>query len=136
MFQGEYPPIELRQQLRGATQGLKYLNDTDLVRGDLGGVRAGRHLGCLPSSNPPVASIFTTNNKSPKARLADFGATTMALDPRDPISPSLTLEGGTITFMAAELLAPSNFGRGGYLSLWVGHASGMRAVPPPYKRLS
>jgi hypothetical protein len=34
----------------------------------------------------------------------------MALDPQDPISSGFTLEGGTITFMAPELLAPSKFG--------------------------
>jgi hypothetical protein len=94
------------------------------------------HLGCLPSSNPPVASIFMTNNTPPKARLAGFGITTMALDPQDPIPSSLTLEGGTMTFMAPELPAPSNFDRGGYLSLWVGHTSDKRVVPPPYTCLS
>jgi hypothetical protein len=34
----------------------------------------------------------------------------MALDPQDPIASGFTLEGGTITFMAPELLAPSKFG--------------------------
>lgn len=51
-----------------------------------------------------------TNDKPPKACLADFGFTSMVLDPENPMSCSLTLEGGTVTFMAPELLAPSKFG--------------------------
>ena len=33
----------------------------------------------------------------------------MVLDPQNPMSCSVKLEGGTITFMAPELLAPSKF---------------------------
>jgi serine/threonine protein kinase len=51
-----------------------------------------------------------TNDTPPKACLADFGFTTMVLDPQNPMSSSLTLEGGTMTFMAPELLAPSKYG--------------------------
>ena len=51
-----------------------------------------------------------TNDTPPKACLADFGFTTMVSDPQNPMSSSLTLEGGTLTFMAPELLAPSKFG--------------------------
>lgn len=51
-----------------------------------------------------------TNEKPPKACLADFGFTTMVLDPHNPMSSSFTLEGGTLTFMAPELLAPSKYG--------------------------
>ena len=51
-----------------------------------------------------------TNDEPPKACLADFGFTTMVFDPQNPMSSSLTLEGGTMTFMAPELLAPSRFG--------------------------
>ena len=51
-----------------------------------------------------------TNDTPPKACLADFGFTTMVFDPQNPMSSSLTLEGGTLTFMAPELLAPSRFG--------------------------
>ena len=54
-----------------------------------------------------------TNDEPPKACLADFGFTTMVLDPQNPLSSSLTLEGGTITFMAPELLAPSKYGLNG-----------------------
>jgi hypothetical protein len=35
---------------------------------------------------------------------------TMVLDPQDSMSSSFTLEGGTTTFMAPELLAPSKYG--------------------------
>lgn len=51
-----------------------------------------------------------TNDTPPKACLADFGFMAMVLDPQDPMSSSFTLEGGTMTFMAPELLAPSKFG--------------------------
>ena len=51
-----------------------------------------------------------TNDKPPKACLADFGFTTMVLDPQNPMSSSFTLEGGTVTFMAPELLAPTRYG--------------------------
>ena len=51
-----------------------------------------------------------TNDTPPKACLADFGFTTMVLDPQNPMSSSATLEGGTMTFMAPEMLAPSRFG--------------------------
>ena len=51
-----------------------------------------------------------TNDTPPKACLADFGFTTMVLDPQDSLSSSFTLEGGTMQFMAPELLAPSRFG--------------------------
>jgi len=51
-----------------------------------------------------------TNEEPPQACLADFGFTTMVLDPHNPMSSSLTLEGGTLAFMAPELLAPSRYG--------------------------
>ena len=54
-----------------------------------------------------------TNDTPPKACLADFGFTTMVLDPQNPMSSSLKLEGGTMTFMAPELLAPSKYGLNG-----------------------
>ena len=34
----------------------------------------------------------------------------MVLDPQTPVSPTLELEGGTFTYMAPELLAPSKYG--------------------------
>ena len=51
-----------------------------------------------------------TNDTPPKACLADFGFTTIALDPQNPISSISELEGGTKSFMAPELLAPSRYG--------------------------
>ena len=51
-----------------------------------------------------------TNDMPPKACLADFGFITMVLDPRNPMSPSFTLEGGTMSFIAPELFAPSKYG--------------------------
>jgi len=51
-----------------------------------------------------------TNEEPPKACLADFGFTTMVLDPHNPMLSSFNLEGGTLAFMAPELLAPSRYG--------------------------
>ena len=51
-----------------------------------------------------------TNDVPPRACLADFGFTSMVLDPQNPMSSSFTLEGGTLAFMAPELLAPPKFG--------------------------
>ena len=51
-----------------------------------------------------------TNDAPPKACLADFGLMTMVFNPQNPMSSSLTLEGGTMPFAAPELLAPSKFG--------------------------
>lgn len=44
------------------------------------------------------------------ACLADFGFTTVVPDPENLVSPTPELEGGTMVFMAPELLAPSKYG--------------------------
>ena len=51
-----------------------------------------------------------SNDNPPRACLADFGFMTMVLDPDQPMSCSVQLDGGTITFMSPELLVPSKFG--------------------------
>jgi len=56
------------------------------------------------------ANILMSNDSPPRACVADFGFMTMVLDPRQPISCSAQLEGGTVMFMSPELLAPSRFG--------------------------
>jgi len=56
------------------------------------------------------ANILMTNDTPPRACLADFGFMTMVLDPNHPMSCSAQLEGGTMTFMAPELVAPTKFG--------------------------
>ena len=56
------------------------------------------------------ANILVTNDTPPTACLSDFGFTTVALGSRNPMSSSVTLEGGTPTFMAPELLVPPKFG--------------------------
>jgi len=48
-----------------------------------------------------------TSEEPPRACLADFMFMTMVLDPHNPMSSSFALEGGTLTFMAPELLEPS-----------------------------
>ncbi|KAF9789265.1 kinase-like domain-containing protein [Thelephora terrestris] len=79
--------------LHGAAQGLNYLHDVGLVHGDLKG-----------------ANILMSNDTPPCACLADFGFMTMVLDPSQPMSCSVQLEGGTTMFMPPELLVPSRFG--------------------------
>ena len=51
-----------------------------------------------------------SNDTPPRACLADFGLMTMVLDPKQPLSCSAQLEGGTMVFMAPELLIPREFG--------------------------
>ena len=51
-----------------------------------------------------------SNDNPPRACLMDFGYMTMVLDPKQPLSCSAQLEGGTTMFMAPELLVPSKFG--------------------------
>jgi len=51
-----------------------------------------------------------SNDTPPRACLADFGFMTVVLDPKQPMSCSAQLEGGTMTFMAPELMVPSKFG--------------------------
>lgn len=51
-----------------------------------------------------------TNDTPPTACLADFGFTTMVFDPLLSMASSQTLQGGTMTFMAPELLTPSQYG--------------------------
>ena len=51
-----------------------------------------------------------TNDTPPKACLANFEFTAMVFDPMQPMSSSLELGGGTMTFMAPEILTPSKYG--------------------------
>ena len=51
-----------------------------------------------------------SNDNPPRACLADFGFMTMVLDPSQPMSCSVQLEGGTTMFMSPELLVPPKFG--------------------------
>ena len=51
-----------------------------------------------------------TNDTPPTACLADFGFTTLVPDQEVLVSSGVALQGGTMTFMAPELLAPSNYG--------------------------
>jgi serine/threonine protein kinase len=48
-----------------------------------------------------------SNDRPPRACLADFGFMSMVLDPQKPLSCSAGMDGGTVTFMPPETLAPS-----------------------------
>ncbi|KAF9789248.1 kinase-like domain-containing protein, partial [Thelephora terrestris] len=86
-------PTNRLRLLYSAAQGVKYLHNANLAHGDLKG-----------------ANILVTNDTPPTACLADFGFTTSVLDTLNPMLSSVTLQGGTLNFMAPELLAPSNYG--------------------------
>ena len=102
---------ELRRQLHGAAQGLKYIHRAGLIHGDLKGVG----VFSLRDQLFPLtltlnqANILMSNDNPPRACLADFGFMSMVLDPNKPLSCSAGMEGGTITFMSPELLVPSAF---------------------------
>lgn len=64
----------------------------------------------IPPSDIQQANILMSNDAPLRACLADFGFMTIAQDPRQPMSCSVQLEGGTVTFMSPELLMPSVFG--------------------------
>ena len=50
-----------------------------------------------------------SDDTPPRACLADFGFITTALDPGQKLSCSAQMEGGTMAFMAPELLVPKEF---------------------------
>ena len=50
-----------------------------------------------------------SNDSPPRACLADFGFMAAVPDPAQQIAHSAQLEGGTMTFMAPELLIPEEF---------------------------
>jgi len=56
------------------------------------------------------ANILMSNDTPPRACLAGFNFMTPVRDLAQPMSCSAQLEGGTMTFMSPELLAPKGFG--------------------------
>ena len=56
------------------------------------------------------ANILMSNDTTPRACLADFGFMTMVFDPKQPLPGWVQLEGGTVAFMAPELLVPVKYG--------------------------
>ena len=64
----------------------------------------------IPLSDIQQANILISNSTPPRACLTDFGFMTMVLDPGQPMSCSVGLEGGTLGFMSPELSIPSKFG--------------------------
>jgi len=63
----------------------------------------------MPLFDTQQANILMSNDTPPRACLADFGSMIMVNDPVNPMSCSMQSEGGTMTFMSPELLAPSMF---------------------------
>ena len=56
-----------------------------------------------------------SNDTPPHACLADFGFITKTFEPDQQLSYSAQMEGGTLTFMAPELLVPDMYGTGSTL---------------------
>lgn len=56
-------------------------------------------------------SIPITSDNPVRARLADFGFTPIVSDEANGPRGTSSLGGGTVPFMALELLCPSQFGR-------------------------
>ena len=81
-----------------------------MIHGDLKGV-CSSHLGSffqiLPGF-PIKANILI--DQTGHARLADFGLLTIISDPRNIMSSSSCMDGGTIRWMSPELIDPQRFG--------------------------
>ncbi|KAF9792050.1 kinase-like domain-containing protein [Thelephora terrestris] len=82
------------QLLIDCARGVQHIHRMGLVHGDLKG-----------------ANTLITSDNPVRACLADFGFTTIVND--DPNDPGITsaLGGGTVPFMAPELLCPSHFNK-------------------------
>ena len=59
----------------------------------------------------PQANILITSHNPVRACLADFGFMTIVYDEVDGPKTTSALAGGTMPFMAPELLCPSKFGK-------------------------
>ncbi|KAF9781221.1 kinase-like domain-containing protein [Thelephora terrestris] len=77
--------------LEGVAAGLCYLHEHGIAHGDLKG-----------------SNILITNDTPPRACLADFGLATLA--PSTEGATTTNTAGGTLLYMAPELLFPSKFG--------------------------
>ena len=59
------------------------------------------------------ANVFINNDTPPRACIANFGFIAMAFDSVQPMSCSIQLGGGTMTFISPEILTPSRFDKQG-----------------------
>ena len=93
--------------------GVEYLHGVKLVHGDLrfapNLVKGSPRFTRSPDADPQT-NILITSDKPVRACLADFGFMTIVYDDADGPESTSALGGGTMPFMAPELLSPSTFG--------------------------
>ena len=96
------PALTLLPQLADVARGLKYLHDWPSVHADLKSVSQTPQRSVRPQTDTAKSNILIDNDRS--ARIADFGLTSLL--PHLSISISVTAPalGGTLPWMAPELL--------------------------------
>ena len=97
--------------MQEAARGLKYLHDAGFTHGDVKGVSVSSFRG-ISLFYIEQGNILISDDTPPRACLADFVFITAALDAGQEVSCSAQIQGGTMKFMAPELLVPEQFGKG------------------------
>lgn len=92
----------LFSQLADVARGLKYLHDWPSVHADLKSVSQTPRHSIRPQTDNAKSNILIDNNRS--ARIADFGLTSLLPHPSISISITAPALGGTLPWMAPELL--------------------------------
>jgi len=95
-------PLTLLPQLADVARGLKYLHGWPSVHADLKSVSQIPQHSIPPRTDKAKSNILIDNNRS--ARIADFGLTSLLPHPSISISVTAPALGGTLPWMAPELL--------------------------------
>ena len=98
----ERPLLILLPQLADVARGLKYLHDWPSVHADLKSVSQTSHYFIRSQIDEAKSNILIDNDRS--ARIADFGLTSLLPHPFISISMTAPALGGTLPWMAPELL--------------------------------